>query len=111
MNQNTEYNNNFEQTPFFWGYLLEKALGVPHQQIIDRNVTGEYVEITYMSMLHFGEHDDSTERPCTITITADFLDNKIISVATFPDETSLVVDIPKAVLEQFDEIIGNTPTF
>jgi len=91
----------FENTVFYWGYLLEKALGIKPSDITDRNVSGMYLSIHYNTEISRGEHDDITSVPAQAVLSADFADGNIsltLSDMDFP--------VPLEVTKTFDLICG-----
>ncbi len=104
---------NFENTIFYYGYLLESALiksGISPEDIVDKKVTSNWVDITYKDVVSAGtgSMEDAVDIPLLCTITADMSENEIYIVTLdhkgeYPIQ--LGIEVPKLVKETYEEII------
>lgn len=102
--------NDFEGTIYYSGYLIEKALGISENSITDRNVSGRYITIDYIDevMINNRSVDDYDTIDMQHVLLVDFGEPEI--TLSIP-KLDMNVPVPAAVLDVFNQLTGNTPTF
>lgn len=102
--------NDFEGTIYYSGYLIEKALGISEHSITDRNVSGRYITIDYIDevMINNRAVDDYDTVEMQHVLSVDFGEPEI--TLSIP-KLDMNVPVPTAVLDVFNQLTGNTPTF